>query len=375
MKKIVFFLPNGIGDALMSLPAIHRMISLTSRPSISVVVRNELIKGIVAHYTNKKVDVIVRFDNKPLPNLRLWLSLLMINNAVIFAPLLSSKLSHKIFFATLLSRVYVPSSFIKRSFFNFTRLNFCLQDYSGHQVNFFISFLRYGLPELNNSIVKFSEFSLSKNKRKHKIQNSVLKKPEIAVGISCSKNEIHKIPTADWFVNFLASLARKMKYSLLLIGDHEDMVKIKGLAAELSNDMEVEILVDISIPDLIDRLSYSDIGISGTTGQGHMMAAAGLPILVLSGVTSPYESGPYTSQVAVLKHNLLCGPCYQEKFRGGCGLIQCMDTLDIGDAVDLVVKLLKIPNYGVNWCDFQGSPPVSLNVISEFTSKFSQSIN
>jgi ADP-heptose:LPS heptosyltransferase len=111
----------------------------------------------------------------------------------------------------------------------------------------------------------------------------------------------------------------------------------------------VKLLIDQPINILIEEIQKCNIGIAGTTGQGHIMAAADLPMLVLAGVTNPYQSGPYASRVALLLHRYICGPCYQENFRFGCKKVNCMDTLDISEGVRLANLLADDLEFGKYW--------------------------
>jgi ADP-heptose:LPS heptosyltransferase len=147
----------------------------------------------------------------------------------------------------------------------------------------------------------------------------------------------------------------------MLIGASSDDPLNKALRAALDTTIEVDERIDLPIDVLLRDLAGCDIGISGTTGQGHMMAAAQLPMLVVSGVTDPYESGPYTERVVHLRHDLPCGPCYQELFRFGCGRVACMDQLNVEQGAELALRLLNTRDFGKGWHEGRrlGALPVS----------------
>ena len=161
--------------------------------------------------------------------------------------------------------------------------------------------------------------------------------------------ERHKIPSPLLFASLLNALARRVPIRVMLIGASSDGPLNKALRDALDPAVEVDERIDLPFDVLLQELAKCDIGISGTTGQGHMMAAAQLPMLVLSGVTDPYESGPYTERVAHLRHNLPCGPCYQETFRFGCGRVACMDQLNVEQGAELALGLLDRTDFGKGW--------------------------
>ncbi len=144
-------------------------------------------------------------------------------------------------------------------------------------------------------------------------------------------------------------MSELIELKILLFGTSSDAPLINDFKSNLKSDLEVVSLINLNFSELITQLSSCEIGIAGTTGQGHMLACADLPLLIISGVTNPAESGPYARRVAILKHSFLCGPCYQVKYAHGCGKIKCMETLDASEGARMAFKLIHDPHYGVDW--------------------------
>jgi ADP-heptose:LPS heptosyltransferase len=239
-----------------------------------------------------------------------------------------------------------------------------LEYFGGHQVNFFVQFLADMEPNIDRSRVEVAELKAISH---HRLNggSDVRTVARIVVGISCGELERHKIPSPSFFAQLLNSVARHQSIQLLVIGSTTDRPLIDELCCLLSTRISIELVIDLPIEELIERIGECNLGISGTTGQGHMMAAAGLPMLVLAGVTNPYESGPYVQRAAVLRHRYACGPCYQVTYRIGCGRVACMETLDVEEGARLALQLLRDSDFGSDW--LYKSPklaPVSITTIT-----------
>jgi hypothetical protein len=345
---IVFFLPNGIGDTLMAIPAIRRLVDVRGVDGVVMVVSNGLHTRLVHRFVDRGLRTLERYDGRPFPHLRLWTRLLALRFEVICAPLLSSKPLHTAFFASLLRQVQVPSTYVAAPWLRLRRSRLALEQFDGHQVNFFVQFLAELEPLIDSSRVEFSELASKSNHGTPNVPR-VTSVARIALGISCGELERHKIPGPPFFARLLNLLVRQRPIELLVIGGPADQPMIDELRSLLAPHILVEMVINLPIEALIGRLRECELGISGTTGQGHMMAAAGLPMLVLAGVTNPYESGPYVQRAVVLRHRYACGPCYQEAFRLGCGSVSCMETLDAEEGAQLVEQLLDNPEYGRDW--------------------------
>jgi ADP-heptose:LPS heptosyltransferase len=353
--KIVF-LPNGIGDTLMLVPALQRLIAVHGAEGVAVVVASTLHRSILHHFLGRPVHCIERYDGRPLPHLRLFLRLLRMRIDLIHAPLLSRRWRHLAFFMLLGKPISVPSSFVRRSLAWIARSTLSQATFDGHQVDYFVRFLAHNEPSLDISPVRFDELKpAGTTPASRKADRTV---SHVAVGVSCGALERHKMPRPAFFAQTVNELARRIPVEVLLIGSSADLALLDEFDASVGDSITVHRLVARPVPEVLEALAYCDLGIAGTTGQGHMMAAVGLPMLVLAGVTDAYESGPYAQRVAVLRHRLPCGPCYQEAFRFGCRTVACMETLDPAEAAALAQRLLSEPSFCDGWHDGHRIGPV-----------------
>jgi ADP-heptose:LPS heptosyltransferase len=352
---IVLFLPNGIGDLLMALPSLRRMVDCYGEDRIAMVVANNQ-QGSFLRGLYKNLLIIERYDKQYFSQLRLWIKLFSMRPEIILCPMISKKMVNVLFFCLLNAKIALPLNVLRRKLFNLVPCNISLLSFGGHQVNYFVQFIAYFNDKIDKSLVDPLELQGFKGELiSKKNGTSLATKDEnflglkVAFGISCGLVERHKIPSVDFFAKLANTFLRYRIVEIYLIGNSQDLSLINEFINKLNNGILIKKLIDLPLSSVISTIAECDLGVAGTTGQGHMMAAAGLPMLVLSGVTDPYQSGPYSHRAAILEHKYLCGPCYQESFRFGCKKIKCMDTLNIETAIDLVDHLIFNSSYGKFW--------------------------
>ena len=340
----------------MAIPAIRRLLALKEVLNLTIVVATSVHACLIKEFIGNSFQVICRFDGKRMPQIRLWVKLLCTRPDLIIAPLLSDRLLSKIFFASLFSDVIVPSGAIKRQILFVGRLKVPLSLSDMHQVDYIVRFIGYHIKEFNTSRVLPHEILLDRSKQKP-MPRQQSRPPRLVFGISCGLMERHKVPKPKTFATLANKIARYLDYELVIIGDKNDSGIIEELVVHLDPRLLKEVIVDRSIGDTIRYIAECDLGITGTTGQGHMMAASGLPMVILAGVTNPHESAPFAERAEVIRHNLPCGPCYQESFRFGCGKYLCMDSINLDEIVAAVMRIITNSDQGRNW--WQNTPKLN----------------
>jgi len=347
----------------MAVPLLRRLVNVYREGSIVVVVAGQVQQRLLASIFGRGLTIWCRFDGKPLSQLRLLLKIARHRFDICFAPLISIKLINKIFFLMTFTKVIFPSSSVNKSIFGIRKGKFCLNNYPGHQVNYLINFVDSHGAKINVTTASSSELMVSyPSVSKFSLDGAIT----LAVGLSCGLAERHKIPGPSFFSQLVNALSQKTMVRVFVFGTHADATLISDFESCIRDNIEVIKVIDKPVFDVISMLSRCDVGVVGTTGQGHMMAAAGLPLLITAGVTDPFESGPYVSRASVLKHGFPCAPCYQEAYRLGCRQIQCMETLSPDKGALEVNLLARDASYGLSWLDGKvKSTPLPKNKIEK----------
>lgn len=330
-KPITLFVPNGIGDTIMACVALNQ----ASAHGVTSIVLNSTPHAAIFDVCSKtSLKKLLRFDKKPISQVRLFLKLLLSKERIIVAPLVSRKALNFIFFLGLINKkIVVPRSMLKKRFLNLHPYSTDLTQFEGHQVEFIAQMIG-----IKNQIDPIAT--------EHKAPKPVI---NIAIGLSCGAQEIHKIPSPEWFARVINRVNKNLKIELTVLGTTSDMERIQLFIEKLDPTIPFEKLINLKIEDLLTKLRKCHIGVAGTTGQGHIFSVAKLPQAVICGVTNPHESGPFIDTAAIIKHEYLCGPCYQADFNLGCQKINCMESIDPAVAAETILELLFNPKKFKGW--------------------------
>lgn len=346
LRNILIFLPYGIGDIIMSIPALKRLFNVYNYDQVYIVIANNTQTQLLYSFFKNPINIII-YSNQKFTNLfSLFYNVYKIKPHYIYAPLINHNFSRLLFFLLTTRRTFVPFNAIPFKFLNLIPSSISLETFDGHQVNYYINFFNQGHKNLSLQVAKHSElkFEFPNNNSVRNINYY-----NIVVGISCGFAERHKIPSPRYFAELVNKLAKLISCKFYLIGNSNDSGLIDEFLSYIQNKNLINIITNDNISDTLLSMSKFDLGITGTTGQGHMMSVGNFPLLVFGGVTEPLESGPYAERVKILKHSFECGPCYQVTFKYGCRQFKCMEMLNIDLAIQYVLDLLTNDQYGKNW--------------------------
>ena len=344
---IVLLIPMGIGDLLMTVPTIRRLIAAHGIENVLVVVTSKIHAQIATAFFGNQLKTLVRYDGRRFPNLRLLFKLFTRRPSVVYAPLLSKRPLHFVFMLLVGARSLVQETFCRTSFAWIRRVPMSQATFSGHQADYTLQFIATDDPTIDATPIHPNEMLATPDTT---VIPPIPGHPlRVAIGLSCNPIERHKIPPPPFFSEALTALAAKLPITVILIGSAADGPIHAQFRSNINNAFPIEELIDKPFGELVKALQTCHLGICGTTGHGHMMAAANLPLVVLAGVTDAAESGPLAQRAAILRHNLPCAPCYQETFRRGCGVIPCMSALQPEIAANLAWNMALDPLFGEGW--------------------------
>jgi ADP-heptose:LPS heptosyltransferase len=346
IRNILIFLPYGIGDIIMSIPALRRLFTIYNNSQVYIVIANYTQQKLLNSFFDYPINTIIYKNSKLINLYKLFYKICKVKPEYIYAPLINHTYSRKLFFLFTTKRTFVPLNAIAFPFFNLIPSKVSLERFQGHQVNYYIHFFNQGHNKLPLELAKHSEFKFQFNKNIIFENKNIFK---IVLGISCGVFERHKIPSPKFFAHLVNKLSLFISCNFYVIGNSNDISLINEFESYIDNKNLIKKIINDNITDTLDSMSQYDLGITGTTGQGHMMSIGNFPLLVLSGVTEPLESGPYAERVKIWKHNFDCGPCYQTTFKYGCKQIQCMDMLSLDLGVKYALELLNNNQFGKNW--------------------------
>jgi len=147
-----------------------------------------------------------------------------------------------------------------------------------------------------------------------------------------------------WFVERYAEVVRKLVkergVQVVLVGASYDRLTCEEVA-RLSEVSPVNLAGQTSLSELYFLFQKSRVFLGNDSGAGHLAAASGVPVVILTGAGDPDEIAPWTEKKTVLFKKIFCSPCYRPTCRRKDHPLECMDKIG-SDEVWLAVK---------NWLD------------------------
>lgn len=95
-----------------------------------------------------------------------------------------------------------------------------------------------------------------------------------------------------------------------------------------------------NLRQLVALLEKASIVIANDSGPMHIAAALGRPLVALFGPTNPVRTGPYGRLDAVVRHSIVCSPCY----RRTCSHQSCLTLLTIDPVLREISRQLDLAN-------------------------------
>ena len=157
-------------------------------------------------------------------------------------------------------------------------------------------------------------------------------------------------PKKQWpfsnFVQLCRELIQKHKYcKILMVGGGEDRQKGKDLEKELGA-VVVNAAGEANLRVTLELLKKCAIYVGNDTGAAHLAAAAGIPVVVISGHAacgslssnySPTRFGPQSSKSIIVQPQLPLAPCSDE-----CHLprAHCITQIQIAEVKKAVSELI-----------------------------------
>ena len=97
-------------------------------------------------------------------------------------------------------------------------------------------------------------------------------------------------------------------------------------------------LKGLSLLELASVIGGSCLFVGNDSGITHMAAALGVPTVAIFGPSDPRLWSPRGKRVAVVRSNIACSPCSQEKFFD-CQEIECLKKVEVEDVLAEVSRL------------------------------------
>lgn len=172
--------------------------------------------------------------------------------------------------------------------------------------------------------------------------------PFIIISPGSSSLETHKRWLPDKYTKLINQLNQNqpdLRILLMGSGAEKDLLEDIFLGVNYAAQELCIVLTPTNLADALTIISQADCVVCGCTGAGHMAAMTGTPVIGIYGPTNYSFTGPYTSQLRVVRMGYRCSPCYRPGFVTGCGTPRCMNDIDVQPVLDAVLKTLSNEPY------------------------------
>ncbi|MEM7828151.1 MAG: lipopolysaccharide heptosyltransferase II [Candidatus Aenigmatarchaeota archaeon] len=348
-RKILIRVPNWIGDAVMSLPAISAIkkgfknseVCILGKPWVApIYFNNPMIDRIIEYRSgdlHKGLIGKVRLINQ-IKRERFEIAILFQNaiEAAILAFL--ARIPIRVGYNTDLRGPLLTHS-VKRPWKR-----------KIHHTEYYLEMIRSsGLVKdvLNDYPNIFISSEEKRWAREFLISNGFLMdKPIVGINPGASYG-----PAKRWFPERFATVGNELSKlfdaSVILFGSSEDVKICREISSMLTGRF-LDLSGKTTLRHLISIISQCSVFITNDTGPMHIAAAIGVPVVAIFGSTDPDLTGPVGKYVSIIRKKMDCSPCFRRTcYRN----FECMDSIKVPDVINGATYFLK--NYSQHSNNFR----------------------
>jgi len=323
INKILFITLSNIGDAILTLPALERLIADYPEASISVVAS---VRTQEVFRDNPLIEKVFVYDKLvPFREKLLFISLLNKENFDLVADMRHSLLG------SIIKAKYKNWFFEKAGFKikhmrerhlykirNLVKGNWEQKDFVAQKKVFFIS------PEAAEN----AQMLLKKC--------GIFTKDKIIVISAGAMNGTKRWPP-DRFKEIIFKLSGKYDSKFVLVGAKSD-VQICDYIAKNCRVPVVDLCGKTTMPELAYILKRAQVVVSNDSGVLHFASYLDVPVAAIFGPADDSKYGPTSNGSVVIKKEVSCRPC--EKAFCGKSRVECILSISSDDVVRGVSSIL-----------------------------------
>lgn len=330
-KKILIVNTHGIGDIVMTLPAIKELLDIGYQ--VALLLKSQVEEDVVRSSFSNEINANLEFFHlksfQKAGVIGYW-SLLAALRKKRFDVAMAAYSSHDIKFNIL---AYLSGSSFRvglggrLSFLNTVNVSnyesvhktIRNQEIAAH-IDSKIMFKSSVLPK----------YEPSRSRREIEKEYSLDPKKEIvALAPGCGELEKHKRWPIKKFAELAQQLSDRDKQVLIIGGPGEEHLS-KYILEHSNTENIFDLVGQLSIKKTLDALFVSNYLVANCNGLSHLGSLIeGLEIIGLYGPTNPSLTGPFTTRLKVVSEHLECAPCYKRGYITGCGNAVCMGKISV----------------------------------------------
>ncbi len=140
-----------------------------------------------------------------------------------------------------------------------------------------------------------------------------------------------KVWPLERFLRLARTLQEDLNRRILIVLGPAEGVEVQKVFEEMEPKAPL-CVKGLSLLQLASVMEGCRLFIGNDSGISHMAAALGLPTLTVFGPTDPNVWSPRGKKVAVVRKEIPCSPCSQERFFL-CKTLKCIHQIELGDVL------------------------------------------
>ncbi|MGB8951897.1 MAG: lipopolysaccharide heptosyltransferase II [Candidatus Aminicenantales bacterium] len=332
--KVIIRVPNWIGDAVLSLPAIESLKKGFPQAQIWLAGRewakdlftpNDFNASVIPLSETNNIKLL-KDTSERLKTFGFDAGLLLPNSFSSALLFYLAKIPERWGYSSDGRRLFLTKSVPRQS-----------QENSLHQVHYYLNLLKgLGLPTVSPEI-KISVSAEEKEAARQKLAalGCDLKKPLVILNPGAAYGSAKRWPPFK-FAEIAALLQEKRNAEPLFIGSSEEM----GLTQSIISKMKIlpkSLVGKTSLRELLGVISQSALFLSNDSGPVHIANALRTPVVAIFGPTNPRITGPFHQPAVVIQKETACSPC---RYRDCPYDHRCMMGISSEEVYDVSRKFL-----------------------------------
>ena len=337
--KILCFMPNYIGDILMTTPAIRVLKNVLNDAEVYTVVKPKLV-DLIKYNPNINKIILKTSRFKTIKGLfRIKPDYVILFRTTFFNSFASFLLHPKSSFGIdeELSRLFLKKVLSKdisrpyraeclalvEKFFEYLGVEQKINTKELKKLDFF----GYNIDEVR--------FSLEK-----KLEDANIDKNKKIIVISPYASRKTKMLTVEQYIELIGILYEKLnrEYEIVIVGEDDRYLLIEKILEEFGNSIK-SLCGRTTLLELGYLFSKSSLVFSVDSGPAYISEAVGTKTVIFFTSTLPEKYGPFCENVEFIYNPVMCSPCYEDDCKNKT--YKCVKETDIQQIIDKILNMLK----------------------------------
>lgn len=169
------------------------------------------------------------------------------------------------------------------------------------------------------------------------LQENGVENKDILIGLNPGASWPNKKWSIEGFSSLADQIVKRYGAKIILFGGPEDLMCVENIS-NMMQARSISAAGKTTLRQLAALLKRCKLLVTGDTGPMHISIGVRTPVVALFG-PSPLELyGPYGEEHTVIRKNLPCSPCKENK---NCAKHDCMKLITVEEVMEAVEKYMR----------------------------------